>query len=175
MGQKKTKSSSISERQQEVVAGLKKLGTDIYNQLDKGVSVPPALAGRLGISSRGHHHGRGIPVLQRQLRGEPPDLHHEGRGELHLFAHEPRLLHIPETHPGQRLLARPTHDGGFRVHARRAPEIRRAALRGTARADSHLIEPFEDPHFSSGIRLRIGQARDGDGRSSGGHALQPLG
>src|SRR5512138_4026657 len=37
MGQKKSKTSSITERQHEVVGSLKKLGTDIYNQLDKGV------------------------------------------------------------------------------------------------------------------------------------------
>ena len=29
--------ASIVERQKEVVSGLKKLGTDIYNQLDQGV------------------------------------------------------------------------------------------------------------------------------------------
>src|SRR5512143_163839 len=36
MAQKKSK-SSIIERQKEVVGSLKKLGTDIYNQLDQGV------------------------------------------------------------------------------------------------------------------------------------------
>ena len=36
MVQKKTK-NSVVEKQKEVVEGLKKLGTDIYDQLDKGV------------------------------------------------------------------------------------------------------------------------------------------
>ena len=36
MVQKKTK-TSVVEKQHEVVGSLKKLGTDIYNQLDKGV------------------------------------------------------------------------------------------------------------------------------------------
>ena len=63
MVQKKSK-SSIVERQQEVVGSLKKLGTDIYNQLDKGVFPT------INMPSRSTENIDYDPVTRQYILGE---------------------------------------------------------------------------------------------------------
>ena len=63
MAQKKSK-SSIIERQKEVVGSLKKLGTDIYNQLDKGVFPT------INMPSRSTENIAYDPVTRQYILGE---------------------------------------------------------------------------------------------------------
>ena len=63
MVQKKSK-SSVVERQLEVVGSLKKLGTDIYNQLDKGVFPT------INMPSRSTENINYDPVTRQYILGE---------------------------------------------------------------------------------------------------------
>jgi DNA topoisomerase VI subunit A len=63
MAQKKSK-STVVERQKEVVNGLKKLGTDIYNQLDKGVFPT------IDMPSRSTENIAYDPVTRQYILGE---------------------------------------------------------------------------------------------------------